>query len=136
MNKRGFTLVEIMIIVAIISVLATIAMLNLSKAKISANEAAASSAMKNFASALEQYSMINGNYPTDLDQLIDASPPYYSENIFDGSVRNGYIFSIAGGAPSGGTYALTASPSACDSSGSKIFYINTGVSKSEAVCTP
>jgi len=134
-NNTGFTLVEIMICVAIIGILAAIFVPNIQRAKMTANEAAAQKNLKTFGLALEQYSMINYAYPNDLNLLVTASPPYLSENIFDGNPREGYIYSIAGGAPSGGTYFLTASPASCGASGRKVYYMNTGAQPSEADCS-
>lgn len=134
MNKKGFTLVEIMISVAIIGILAAIFVPNIQRAKMTANEAAAQKNLKTFGLALEQYSMINSDYPNDLDLLVTATPPYLPENIFDGTTRDGYMYSIAGGAPSGGTYMLTANPTACGGSGRKVYYMNTGAQPSEADC--
>lgn len=135
MNKKGFTLVEIMITVAIIGILAAILVPNIQIAKMTANEAAAQKNLKTFGLALEQYSMINSDYPNDLDLLVTATPPYLPENIFDGVPRDGYMYNIAGGAPSGGTYSLTASPAACGGTGRKIYYMVTGAQPSSADCT-
>ena len=67
MRKRGFTLVEIMIVVAIISLLAAIAIPNLLTARRTANEAAAKATLSSLATAAETYAAANGGtYPRSL----------------------------------------------------------------------
>ena len=66
MNRKGFTLVEIMIVVAIIALLAAIAIPNLLSARMTANTAAAKANVRSLSTAAETFSTANnGLYPTD-----------------------------------------------------------------------
>ncbi len=71
MNRKGFTLVEIMIVVAIIALLAAIAVPNLLTARRTANEAAAKATIRSLSTAAEVFSTSNsGAYPTTVPALV------------------------------------------------------------------
>jgi len=80
MNRKGFTLVEIMIVVAIIALLAAIAIPNLLSARMTANTAAAKANVRSLSTAAETYSTANnGSYPdtvTRLATFIGAADSY------------------------------------------------------------
>ena len=80
-TERGFTLVEIMIVVAIIALLAAIAIPNVLRGRTSANEAAAVGNLRALVSSLEMYRSVNSAYPdvfnTDMygtDCLVATAP--------------------------------------------------------------
>ena len=122
-NRKGFTLVEIMIVVAIIALLAAIAIPNLLRAKISANDALAKSTLRSLSTASETFATSNsGNYPTDVDSLTGATPPYINTD-YCSQTLSGFTYGCGFGP---GSYAFTATPVTVGTSGTTVFTITTG----------
>lgn len=106
-GTAGFTLVEIMIVVGILALLAAIAIPNLVRAKIAANESSAQVTLKSISTALENYSVLNNVYPANTSNLIGATPPYLNVDYFVGT-HNGYTFTST--TLTDYSYLITASP--------------------------
>ncbi len=121
-NKRkAFTLVEILIVVAIIALLAGIAIPNLLRAKVASNQTTAQATLKTISTALETYSITNGHYPSDTTSLIGAAPPYLNKDFF-AATSNGYNFAAN---ISDYAYTVTAIPLSA-SQGTLSYSITTG----------
>lgn len=85
-KESGFTLIELMIVIAIIAIIASIAIPNLMSSRMSANEAAAIATLRNLHSAQDQFQAMG---VVDQDQL----PP---NNTPDGRGEFGFFAELAG----------------------------------------
>ncbi|MBU2549416.1 MAG: prepilin-type N-terminal cleavage/methylation domain-containing protein [Proteobacteria bacterium] len=68
-NRKGFTLIELMIVVAIIGILAAIAIPQFASYRQRAQDSAAKSSLKNLATAQENYYAENNTYTATLGNL-------------------------------------------------------------------
>ena len=130
--QRGFTLVEVMIVVAIIALLAAIAIPNVLRGRTTANETASIGNMRAIASGLEMYRSVNGAYPATADwkaEMYDNANPDYGPPSFDadsGMTVQGFTFTYTSGA--GQTYSWSSKPATVGSTGTRGFFINeTGI---------
>ena len=132
-HRRGFTLVEIMIVVAIIALLAAIAIPNLLRARHNANESAAISAMRTISTACESYRAAQTPpvYPADLVALSGSTPPYIDTALSgataSGSAKQGYFYTYALNA-NNQQFTCVGTPQVANTTGTRVFYVDeTGV---------
>jgi len=95
-KKKGFTLVEIMIVVAIIALMMLISIPNLLRARLAANEAATIAALKTISSAAHTFRASNSGYPSNLSELYDGLIPPYIDSVLARGIKDGYFFTLEG----------------------------------------
>lgn len=107
-SGAGFTLIEIMIVVGIVVVLVLLAIPNILRSRMVANEGAALANLKTLFNALQMYHVDRRHYPDSLTYLIapDSNPPYIDSELASGLKQN-YDFVYT---PNGGGFVLCANP--------------------------
>lgn len=114
-GERGFTLLEMMVVVAIIAILASILIPNFSRARAEAQTAACIGNMKTIATALELYYSDNQSYPsvsrTDIDPSLIANTlgNYLSQAPQDPAAGRGsyYMLTSEAASANGGVAGYT-----------------------------
>ncbi|MBT8041974.1 MAG: prepilin-type N-terminal cleavage/methylation domain-containing protein [Kiritimatiellales bacterium] len=72
-KRSGFTLIEIILVVVIIGILAGIAIPRMGGRTEQAKISKAKQTINTLSMAIQEYEMMNGNYPSSLDGLLDES---------------------------------------------------------------
>lgn len=69
--KKGYTLIEMMIVIAIIGILATMSLPSMQRSLIRAKEATLRNTLFTLRNIIDQYYADNGNYPESLENLVE-----------------------------------------------------------------
>jgi type IV pilus assembly protein PilA len=132
-DSRGFSLIELLIVVAIILIIAAIAIPNLLRSRIAANQASAVGSLRTINTAEITYaSTYNSGYSgslTDLAPPTGTTPTASAAGLIDSvlaaGVKSGYSFTYAPGASVGGrydTYTLNANPVTAGTTGTNYYF--------------
>src|SRR5581483_4491964 len=103
-KQKGFSLIELLIVVAIILIIAAIAIPNLLRSKMAANEASAVGSLRTLNTACVSYSTTYGQFPNALTDLqSDGSGTATStaadliDSVLAAGTKSGYTFSYKAG---------------------------------------
>jgi len=118
-RQEGFTLIEVMIVVAIIAIIASMAIPSILNARKASNEASATSALRTLTTANNQYRTRFQSYAAALTNL---SASGHLDDVVASGTKSGYTFTYAGGQD---TWTTNADPTAAGSSGDRGFFVDT-----------
>jgi type IV pilus assembly protein PilA len=120
-KEQGFSLIELLIVVAIIAIIAAIAVPSMLTSRMAANEAGAIQGCRTVGSAEVAYAAVNNQMYADLATLVSGN---FLDTRFTGaSGFNGYIYASGtvtgaiGGGAAPGAFEFTSTPSTGGSTG-------------------
>ena len=129
-KQKGFSLIELLIVVAIILIIAAIAIPNLLRARMAANEASAVASLRTMNTALITYNSTYGQYPSSLTSMADVAagttPTSTSADLLDPVLsaatpqKSGYNFVYA--APTNVIYTIRGNPVSANQTGIRYFF--------------
>ena len=130
-NQKGFSLIELLIVVAIILIIAAIAIPNLLRSRMAANEASAVGSLRTINTACVTYQTTyqSQGFPTALAQLGPATSATSAsadlvDSVLASGTKSGYTFTLAqvgSGTPSTG-YSVVSGPQNVNVTGVRYFY--------------
>ena len=117
-ENKGFSLIELMIVVLVIGIIAALSMPNLAKSKMAAHESSAISGMRTLVTAQITYATRSGSgdFAPDLATLQSAN---LIDSVMGSGTAEAYSYSISG---SGIQYTIDARPLVYGSSGIRSFF--------------
>lgn len=131
-NEKGFSLIELLIVVAIILIIASIAIPNLLRAKMAANEASAVGSLRTLNTSAVMYSTTYGTgFPGTLAAMggtgtATSASAGLIDSVLSRGTKSGYTFAYtaaaADAAGSIDSYTITATPISAGTTGQRMFF--------------
>jgi type IV pilus assembly protein PilA len=134
-KQKGFSLIELLIVVAIILIIAAIAIPNLLRSRMASNEAAAVASIRTLNTSAITYFLTYGNYPSTLASMgPSAAPSSSAADLVDSllaqdpALKSGYTLTYTATGSPATSYTISATPITLGVSGQRGFFTNqTGV---------
>ena len=119
-KQKGFSLIELLIVVAIILIIAAIAIPNLLRSRMAANEASAVGSIRTMNTAAISYNSTYGNgFPSSIGQIgttgtvaVSCNNAEFLDSVLTAGTKSGYTFKVLPGA-----VAVTTIPVGCTAAG-------------------
>lgn len=122
-RRKGFSLIELLIVVAIVLILASIAIPNLLRARRTANEASSVASLRAIASGQLAYRQTQGNYIS----LSALGTEKIIDDVLASGTKSGYTFDSAAGSDSATEFTAVAAPAVSSgfaASGIRFFFVS------------
>jgi len=150
-KQKGFSLIELLIVVAIILIIAAIAIPNLLRSKMAANQASAVGSLRTLNTACIAYSTNYNQFPAALSNLgpmasggtASSTSADLIDSVLSAGTKSGYTFVFTAGSLNQ-SYSITATPITAAMTGQNMYYtdqsgvirVNTSGSGANSASTP